>query len=195
MPEPQLGVERQAFGRVVILRRFVDGVPAAAALGDVHRDVGALQEHLGILAVLGIQRHAEAAADVQAGAIQLERLLQHLQHAGSHRQRAGLVDARQQDRELVATQAGQRVHLAHRARQSPADQSQQRVASLMAQRIVDVFEAVQVQQQERKRRLVALCLRRSPARDDRSAAVDSAGRSGHRAGSGAAGWPARASAR
>ena len=52
----------------------VEGIAAAAALGLVHRHVGSPQEHVGLVAVLGIASHADAGIDVDGVAEQLDGL-------------------------------------------------------------------------------------------------------------------------
>ena len=59
--------------------------------------------------------------------------------------------ARQQHRELVAAQPRHGVDLAQRPLQPRTDLGQQQVADVMAERVVDVLEAVEVEQQHRHR--------------------------------------------
>jgi len=56
----------------------------------------------------------------------------------------------QQHREFVAAQPRQRIAIAQSRHQSRADLLQQHVAALVPERIVDVFETVQVEHQERQ---------------------------------------------
>jgi len=72
-------------------------------LGDVHGDVGALQQLLRVVGVLGVDGHPDAGLHVQAQPLQQERLLEGGQELPSHGHRAlpgG--DAGEQDGELVA---------------------------------------------------------------------------------------------
>ena len=55
----------------------------------------------------------------------------------------------QHDDELVAAKAAHRVAGAHGIRKAPRDRAQQPVADVVAERIVDVLEAVQVDEQHR----------------------------------------------
>ncbi len=70
---------------------------------------------------------------------------------GGARARAG-----QQDRELVAAEPGDGVDLAHGARQAAADQHEQAVADVVAEGVVDLLEAVEVEQQQRRTGAVPL---------------------------------------
>ena len=92
-----------------------DRVAAAGLLGRVHRDVGALLERLVVLAVHRVQRDADAGVDLQAHALEHERLAQvREQVLGDGGRVLGLLDAREQDAELVAAEAGDRVGVAQR---------------------------------------------------------------------------------
>ena len=59
----------------------------------------------------------------------------------------GLVQAGQQDDELVAAQAGHGVDVAQLLAQTLGDALQQLVADRVAEAVVDVLEAVQVEEQ------------------------------------------------
>ncbi len=59
------------------------------------------------------------------------------------------VRAREDDRELVAAQAGQHVALAHAAAQDPGNFADQPVASRVAATVVDLLEVVEVEHQHR----------------------------------------------
>jgi hypothetical protein len=56
--------------------RSLEGVAAARRLGLVHRDVGALEQRLGVLAVLGEDGDADARADAHVDAVDREALLE-----------------------------------------------------------------------------------------------------------------------
>ena len=97
----------------------------------------------------GALRDADARANVDGLPVEVDRLFEHrLDHAsdgqGTHRIAAG-----QQDRELVATQPSHGVGFAQRFAQALATDLQHLVARVMAERIVDELEAVQVHQQHR----------------------------------------------
>ncbi len=69
---------------------------------------------------------------------------------------------RQQHRELVATEPRDGVTYAQLAAQAGTDEVQQQVAVVMAERVVDVLEAVEVEQQDGDLAPVALRMRDRP---------------------------------
>ena len=74
------------------------------------------------------------------------------------------VDRRQQQAELVAAEAGHRVALAQRQTQAAADLLQQQVAVLVAERVVDLFEPVEIEQHESDAQIGALRRQDRPGR-------------------------------
>src|SRR3954451_10625565 len=65
----QLADEREALARVAVAVALVEGVAASRRLRLVHRDVGALQERLGVIAMLREERDADARADAHVDAV------------------------------------------------------------------------------------------------------------------------------
>ncbi len=61
----------------------------------------------------------------------------------------GFVQARQQDDELIATQAGHGVDITHLLLQALGDALEQQVADRMAEAVVDMLETVEVEEQYR----------------------------------------------
>jgi hypothetical protein len=99
--------------------------------------------------VLGIQRNADAGLHVQAQSLQHERPPEGvLQLPDDHHGTLGGGDRGQQDGELVAAEPGDGVDRPQRATQPFADLHQQLVAVVVAEGVVDLFEAVQVDQQQ-----------------------------------------------
>ena len=94
--------------------------------------------------------------DRQRQGVDGDRSLQRGADALEHRQHAvGLVEIGQQQAELVAAEAGERVRVADRAADALGDLDQQLVAGGVAERIVDLLEAVEVHQQDRQLGVVA----------------------------------------
>ena len=90
-------------------------------------------------------------------AAQLQRLAQHGQQlAGDAFDLVTLAGLFQDDHEFVAAEPRHHVARAQRTPQPAADFHQQHVAGVMAQRIVDDLEAVEIDEQHRKLALVAL---------------------------------------
>ncbi len=74
--------------------------------------------------------------------------------------RVGCVGLRQQDRELVAAEPREHVGLAHAAGKQLGDPDDHIIAGLVAERVVDVLEVVQVEHQQRALGAVAARQRR-----------------------------------
>jgi hypothetical protein len=74
--------------------------------------------------------------------------------------RAVGVGARQNDDELVAAETGNGVLVAHGTPESLGDLNQQGVADPVTQRIVDILEAVQVEEHQRQRFTAAMRTRK-----------------------------------
>ena len=103
---PQLSHQAQPLDAVAVLGRVVEGGAEVALLGDVHRDLGASQQRRRIAAVVGKEGDAEARRDVDAHLLDLDRAGERGLDLAEHRARLGEAARRQQDRELVAAQAG-----------------------------------------------------------------------------------------
>ena len=78
----QLARERQPLGVVRVLLGAVDGRAGVRALGDVHRDVGVLEQRVRVLPVLAEDGDADARGHLEREAAELERLLERLVDAG-----------------------------------------------------------------------------------------------------------------
>ena len=150
-PLAQLGDELQAARGGMRLARRVDRLARAGPLGRVHGDVGPPHQRLGVLAVLGEQGNADAGADVDPVPVHLDRPAQFDQHP--LRDEDGLlpVRPRQEDGELVAAQAGHQVGLPEPGPQPRVQLLEDLVAVVVAERVVDILEAVQVDPQQRGR--------------------------------------------
>jgi hypothetical protein len=86
--------------------------------------------------------------DVQRDAFQVKRFGQAVQQALGDRGGVGWVGVGQQDRELVAAKAHQQVVGVEVVGQARADLAQELVAHVVAERVVDLLEAVQVHDQQ-----------------------------------------------
>ena len=73
---PQVPDHRELGRGVPIDARVVTKHPKMLALGDIHRDVGALHQDNGVVAVLTGDHHPDAGLHVQVHAVDLERGLQ-----------------------------------------------------------------------------------------------------------------------
>ncbi len=99
---------------------------------------------------------ADAGGDAAAYAVQGRReLADAVDDVAAHPLGGGLVAVGEEQRELVAAEAGHHVGVAHRAAQDAADGDQQLVAGVVAEAVVDLLEVVEVEQQHRAGRAVA----------------------------------------
>ncbi|HSD01718.1 MAG TPA: hypothetical protein VLB81_05080 [Gaiellales bacterium] len=106
----QLADKRQPLRRVVVGRGVVDLHRGARVLGDVHRDVRTLQESVNLVAVVGVDGDADADPDIERDVVKHKRHGERRPDSRSKVGRGGFLhDARHEDRELVASQPGERV--------------------------------------------------------------------------------------
>ena len=103
----------------------------------------------------------------------LERLEDLLPDLGAG---VGVGRGRQQDGELVAAEPGDRVARAQDAGDARADELQQLVAAVVAERVVDLLELVEVEEHHDRPRAVAARRRRARGRRGPGRARGSAGR-------------------
>ncbi len=142
----QFGDQRQRLCAGGVDRRVVGHRPVAAALGGVHRHLGADQQGVVIVGVLRPAGDADAGAHVDLVLAERQRQVQRLFDA--QRDGVGLlrIGAMQQDAEFVAAESSHDVAVAcQRPAQALGDAHQHLVADAVAQHVVDVLEAVQVQ--------------------------------------------------
>ena len=121
---------------------------AALGLGAVHRGIGVFDQGGDVVAVLRIQAGADAGADKELVLAGLERWGEAVeQFIGQVFGIAGLLQAGQQDDEFVAAQARHGVDVAQLLLEAHGDVLEQQVADGVAEAVVDVLEAVQVEEQ------------------------------------------------
>jgi hypothetical protein len=125
---------------------------AAAVLGLVHRGVRMPQQRSDVVAVARIQTHSDTYRRHQRTTVDNDGRAQRLRDARSRfvNLRDGF-DRAQDDDELIAAHADHDVVAAHRFSDSLGDRLQQFVAGLVTVRIVDVLEAIQVEEQNGQR--------------------------------------------
>ena len=147
-PLDQLGVHLGVVALVAAL---------AGRLGPVHGQVGVAQQLVGAVDVALHPGDAHAAPDVQLAPVDLERLAQPFQHPVGHLDDvdvvAGVLD---QHGELVAAEPGHGVAGPHAGVQALGHLDEQPVAGGVAEAVVDLLEAVQVEEQHGHRRRLAL---------------------------------------
>ena len=173
----QVAQQHQAGRRRVVLVGRVHRDARAVVLGGVHRDVRGAHERRRVGRVVGQARDADGRVDVQRQLAEHERRDEQAAHpAGQalgvgHRAHVG-----QQDRELVAAEARDDVVVPQRAAQPLGDLLEQLVAAVVAERVVDVLEPVDVEQHEADARAGLAAPRGSSGASARRACAGWAGR-------------------
>ena len=127
---------------------------ASGVLGAVQRDIGTFEQIGRCAAMVWHQRHADAGRYLQALTVQVHRLRQQVAQVVSDGPylrlhlvaRAG--QPREQYHELVAAQARHRVIDPHARFQARGNHLQDRVTDGVPQGVVDVFEMVEVEEQQ-----------------------------------------------
>jgi hypothetical protein len=146
----QLDHQRHLVGGADVHVLAMEAVAALLLLRVVHRHVGAAEQGAGVGAVLGEEGDADAGADFQHLPVHHERLFERVQDAaGGDGGGVRVGGGRQHDRELVTAEARHHVAGAHLVLQAEGDLLQQRVAELVAERVVHFLEAVEVHQHQR----------------------------------------------
>ena len=142
-------------GAAVVLVELV--AARAAPLRAIHGGVGMTDQRDRIGAVVRIDRDADARQQrkrVRTDRCRRRERLQHL--AGDRCCVAGARDLGEQHHELVAAVPAHRVGLPHHRGQALRRQAQNVVADVVAERVVDLLEAVQVEEQQADPRPAAL---------------------------------------
>ena len=129
-----------------------DGLVARVALRGVHLPVRTREQLLRRRAVVGEHRPADAPVDLDDGAVHLERPSQRVSETADECACAVVVAGpdREHD-ELVASDARDRVGLAHDRLEPPRERLEHDVARAVAADVVDVLEAVEVDRDQRER--------------------------------------------
>jgi hypothetical protein len=125
--QPVLAAER-------VIRLAVDAEAGAQVLGVVHRDIGSAQQGRDFETVLGEERDTDTRSHPHGDAVDRERSEQCLaDHLGEHLG-AAAVDVQDEDRELVAAEAGeQAIFVGQSVCESSGDLQQEVVASVVAE--------------------------------------------------------------
>ena len=124
--------------------------PLPMALGLVHGGVGAAKERLHVAAVPRVEGDADTGAPVDLLPVDQKRLPEERLQPLGHR-RGRFLLAVDHDDELVPAQPRQRVGAADGAGKAPRHLLQELVPHLVAARVVQVLEVVQVEKEQRQR--------------------------------------------
>ena len=122
---------------------------AAFGLGLIEREIGALDELFRLLAVLRREHDADAGFDDGPVAVEIVGLADEAEQPVRQcdRTRARIAVHRLQHREFVAAQPRDHVVPVNAGLEADRDLPQQPVAGKMPERIVDGFEAIEIEQQ------------------------------------------------
>ena len=135
---------------VHLKRRIVDRDLAVGRFGVRDRRLGASQQLLRMVTVVGTERDGDAGIDLQGDRIQRERLAQGFEQTtrlGACGDEVGSFG--QQDREFVIAHARQQVLATHAFGEPIRDVAQQLVAEVATDRVVDLPKFIKIQQQQR----------------------------------------------
>ena len=160
---PDLGEKRHALLDLIAHEGLEDHEAIAAGiLGLMQRDFGVAQEAGGAAIVFGVKRRADAGADRQLLAVVLARIAQQVpEPLGGRHQIAEVRQVGDDDGELVAAQPRHDIGAAIDGQQLLGHKAQQRVAGGVPQRIVDVLEMIEIDDQQPDLAAALLGLRHS----------------------------------
>ena len=115
----------------------------------VHGGIGVLDECFGVDTVVGIDAHPNAGRHVKIMLSKRMGLCNRLQHsARCNRCILGLLNLRKQHDEFIAALPADGVRASHAVHQATRDRLKKFVASGMTQGVIDVFEAIQIEEHE-----------------------------------------------
>jgi hypothetical protein len=130
---------------------------AATFLGTVHGDIGILHQRLGVGAIIRKEADADAGADVEFLFDSHRRILQGIEDLFCDVRDGGRIDdVLDDDQKFVATESANGVRFSHQSAQAPRHLAEDAIADLVAEGIVDVLEAIEVDEQDGQSGLVAV---------------------------------------
>jgi hypothetical protein len=138
--------EQFTAGEVGVHRRVVDaGAVAALVLGAIERHIGVAQNIAGVLDAAVDDGNADRSADIDAVPADDEWRADRRENAfGYCLQRIIVRGAGHDDGEFVTAEAGNEIVVAHGLTQAPRDVENELVADMVAERIVDVLEMIEI---------------------------------------------------
>ncbi|MNE04956.1 hypothetical protein D3C80_975040 [compost metagenome] len=142
-------LQLRMFARPIHDRTVEDlGTILACSLAGIHRHVGILQKLGGAGSVQGINRHADAGAEADAVAGNLERCVQYGADAFAELERALFhLVAGQQDGEFVAAEPRRAVQRRQQRFELQRELLENRITCRMAKIVVDGLEAIEIDEQ------------------------------------------------
>ena len=149
----KLGDEREPAEAEPVVLGPVGRAGHAGAVGLDERHDRPLQQSVGVVAVVGVDRDARRATRVDGNAFQRDRSVERVGQTLCRLEHARLVaDVRQHDRELVAADTRHRGRVRHDDRQPPRDLLEQEVAVTVPEGRVDLLEPIDVEDDHRDAR-------------------------------------------
>ena len=148
----QFALQRQALARLALEAVVVElhALPALH-LHAVHRHVGAADQPIDRAPIVGRHGDTDTGRDLDRPSVEVERVAEGLEDAAD-----GLPDVVHGvavvdiERELVAAQPRDRIGAAHAMAESLRHLGEQQVAGLVAERVVDQLEVVEVEEDDRQ---------------------------------------------
>ena len=128
---------------------------ATLVLGLIHRDVGLFEQFVKFGLVFAKQSDANAARTVMRMRLELKRFVQACKDFFPHRFGAGASLERmrtqigEDDQKLVSAQARHDIALAHTLEQPLSDLLQQQITDTVATRVIQNFEIIKVDEEQR----------------------------------------------
>src|ERR1700688_2462106 len=98
--------------------------------------------------MVGVERDPHARLDLKRVILDQKRLFKSCAQRRGHLVRVRLIGSWQEDGELVTTKPGEGCLGADRLTQAQPDLSQQQIATLMPEGVVDLFEALEVEHEQ-----------------------------------------------
>ena len=157
-----------AAGAHGVVHGGIEQLVGAAALGldEIERDVGAAQQVVQVVTAIGGHGDADAGGDAQMVAVDFVNLAELVDDEAGQRGGVAALGAAEADHgEFVAAEAHHHVVGADAGGQAGGHIAQQGVAHRVAAGVVDLFEAVQVDQQHQRGFAVALGVHHAPGHD------------------------------
>ncbi len=149
-------------GRRHLVAEEAEGA-AAVRLGAVQRHVGVLEQRIGAGALGRGQRDADAGADLDQVIVDAIALAQPLDDAAGKRGGVfGRRDVLLEHDELVAAEAGDEILGPQHLAQTIGDGAQQLVAAGVTERVVDLLELIEVDEEQRGEPLGVMRIRQQP---------------------------------
>ncbi|MCY1223765.1 hypothetical protein D9M72_359040 [compost metagenome] len=149
---PQRAGDLQAAHLVRLQLHRIEGVAVAPfPLDLVHRGIGAAREEFEVPTVERIHGNADRPGHIQLMVLHLVRRRDDIQNPLRSAGRTFFRYPEEQEDELVPAHSGNGVVLSPQCAQPPCQIDQQCIANAMAERVIDVFEKIQVEEHQRKR--------------------------------------------